>query len=193
MDTQAFLHNSTRQETVDNPPRWAVAQRSSVTCSDVPDSYSFLQRATASESSNIQTDVPAKYVARRPMDQNSSPQIQKDERRNVTRRPMDPEANVLSFLSNVQPRRILQALQNGAPSPQNYSLPNINSSDNIFRQETTVSSPSNSSTMASHENDEVEDYINSMTQFKKVKSPSVYAPVPKQIRNREPMKFIAEP
>ena len=133
MDTQSFCHNSTRQETVDNPQRWAAGQRSSVTCSDVPESSSFLQRATASETKIIQTDVSARYVARRPMDQNSSSQIQKDERRNVTRRPMDPEANVLSFLSNVQPRRILQALQNGAPSPQNLLLSNINSSQSVFR------------------------------------------------------------
>ena len=194
-EKQTALHNSTRQETVDPPPRWAVAQRSSGTCSDVPESYSFLQRATASESQNIQTDVPAKYVARRPMDQNSSSTIQKDEQRNVTQRPMDQEANVLSFLSNVQPRRILNALQNGAPSPQNSSLSIINSSNSVFRQETTFSSPSNFSTIASHKNDEADDYVNSMSQFKTINSHSdpVYAPVPERIRNDHPMPFIAEP
>ena len=131
------------------------------------------------------------------MDQNSSPQIQKDERRNVAQRPMDPEVNVLSFLSNVQPRLILQALQNGAPSPQNLLLSNINSLESILGPKTKFYGLPVSNTIASHENDEANDYIHSMTQNKisTSQSPSnpVYAPVPKQIRNREPMKFIAEP
>ena len=101
MDTQAFRHNSTRQETVDNPPRWAAGQRSSVTCSDVPDALCFTPQCNSIGSKNIQTDVPAKYVARRPMDQNSATTIQKDEQRNVAQRPMDQGVNVLSFLSNV--------------------------------------------------------------------------------------------
>ena len=92
MDTQSFRHNSTRQEPVDNPQRWAAGQRSSGTCSDVPESYSFLQRATATETQNIQKDVSARDVARRPMDQNSSTNIQKDvPARYVVRRSMDPE------------------------------------------------------------------------------------------------------
>ena len=98
MDTQSFRHNSTRQEPVDNPPRWAAGQRSSGTCSDVPESYSFLQRGTATESSNIQKDVSARYVARCPMDQNSPSFIQTDvPARDVVRRPMDSEVNVSSL------------------------------------------------------------------------------------------------
>ena len=176
MDTQSFCHNSTRQEPVDNPPRWAVAQRSSGTCSDVPESYSFLQRATASETRIIQTDVPAKYVARRPMDQ---------------------EAKVLSFLSNVQPRRILNALQNGAPSPRNSSLSITNSSERVFRHKTKFYDLPVFETITSKDYDEADDYINSMSQFNattiKSHSEPNYAPLLKPIRNPEPMKFIDEP
>ena len=111
MESQQFLHNSTRQETVDNPPRWATGRRSSVTCSDVIESSRFTPESNSIRTPNIQTDVPAKYVARRPMDQNSTTNIQKDERRNITQRPMDSGVNVLSFLSNVQPRHILSTLQ----------------------------------------------------------------------------------
>ena len=108
----------------------------------------------------------SEYVARRPMDQNSSPQIQKDERRNVTQRPMDPEVKVSSFLSNVQPRHILYALLNGAPSPQNSSLSIINSSKSILGPKTKFYGLPVSNTIASHDYDEADDYINSMTQCK---------------------------
>ena len=118
------------------------------------------------------------------MDQNSSPQIQKDERRNVTWRPMDQEVNVLSFLSNVQPRHILCTLLNGAPSPQNSSSLNINSSESVFRHETTVSLPSNSDTIASHKNDDAYEDINSMTQNKITTSQSSSNTVYAQCQNR---------
>ena len=96
MDSQHFLHNSTRQETIDNPLRWAAGHRSKVTCSDVSESSCLFP-----ESNRIQRDVPARYVAQRPMDSG---------------------VNVLSFLSNVQPHRVLNTLLNGAPPQQNLSI-----------------------------------------------------------------------
>ena len=72
----------------------------------------------------------------------------------------------LRFFPNVMfymPRHVIHALLNGAPSPQNLLLSNINLSQSVFRQETTFSLPSNSNTIASHENDEADDYINLMT------------------------------
>ena len=195
METQTALHNSTRQETVDNPPRWAVGRRSLVTCSDVIDASCLTPSSDGIGSKNIQTDVPSQYVARHPMNQNSATTIQKDERRNVTQRPMDQGVNVLSFLSNVQLRHVLSTLLNGAPSPRNSSLSIINSSISVFRPKTKFYGLPDSNTTASHENDEADDYINSMSQFKTINSRSdpVYAPVPKQIRNDQPMLFIAEP
>ena len=125
MEPQQFLHNSTRQETVDNPQIWAAGRRSSVTCSDVLEALCLTPGSNGIGSKNIQTDVPAKYVARRPMDQNSTTNIQKDEpARKVAQRPMDSEVNVLSFLSNVQPRQVLTTLLNGAKKlfTLNYQL-----------------------------------------------------------------------
>ena len=90
MDTQSFLHNSTRQETIDNPPRWAVGRRSKVTCSDVSESSSFTPESNSIKNKYIQTDVPARYIAQRPI---------------------DSRVNVLSFVSNVQPPCAFNILQ----------------------------------------------------------------------------------
>ena len=104
MEPQQFLHNSTRQETVDNPQIWAAGRRSSVTCLDVLEALCLTPGSNGIGSKNIQTDVPAKYVAQRLMDQNFVTTIQKDEpAKYVAQRPMYQEVKVLSSLSNVQP------------------------------------------------------------------------------------------
>ena len=67
------------------------------------------------------------------MNQNFNVNIQKDESaRNVAQRPMDSGVNVLPFLSNIQPHRVLNTLLNGAPSPRNLLLSIINSSESVF-------------------------------------------------------------
>ena len=143
IEPQRFLHNSTRQKTIDNPPRWAVGRRSKVTCSDVSESSSFTPESNSIINKYIQTDVPARYIAQRPI---------------------DSRVNVLSFVSNVQPQCAFTTLPNGAPSPRNYLLSIVNLSESAFRHKTKVLLPSNTEFIASHEHDDAEDYINSMTQ-----------------------------
>ena len=159
------LHNSTRQKTIDNPPRWAIGRRSKVTCSDVSESSSFTPESNSIINKYIQTDVPAKYVAQHPMNQNFATIIQKDEPAiYIAQRPMDSGVNVLSFVSNVQPQCAFTTLPNGAPSPRNYLLSIVNLSESAFRHKTKVLLPSNTEFIASHEHDDAEDDINSMTQ-----------------------------
>ena len=147
-----------------------------MTCSDVLEALCLTPESMSIGSKRIQKDVSARYV---------------------TQRPMDSGSNVLSFLSNVQPQYTLNALQNGALLPRNYLLSIVNLSEGAFRRETIVSQPSNPNSIASHDYNQADDYINSMSQFKtstiKSHSDPDYAPLLKPIRNPEPIQFIAEP
>ena len=75
----------------------------------------------------------------------------------------------------------------------------VNLSESAFRHKTKVLLLSNRESIASHEHDDAEDYINSMTQTQNqstaIKSHlnQDYAFMPKPIRNPESMQFIAEP
>ena len=81
-------------------------------------------------------------------------------------------------------------------APRNYLLSIVNPSESAFRHITNVILSSNHETIASHEYDNTDDCINSMTQNKsttiKSHSNEYYAPLPEPFRNDQPMQFIAE-